>query len=130
MSLTLAFVVAAGFLGPFAVAGDEPGQATGRKEASNNAMATPDEHLARATAYQEKAAAYREEAAVHRRMLAEFTRKEGNPAQQSKAGRELPWIAQMRKHCESYIADAERLAADAESFADFHRKRAAELQAK
>lgn len=92
--------------------------------------ATADEHLARAAAYQEKAAAYREDAAVHRKMFADYQRQTGNPALQDKAGQELPWIAKMRKHCEGYIKDAERLAADADGFAEFHRMRAEEMRGK
>jgi hypothetical protein len=36
----------------------------------------------------------------------------------------------MRKHCESYIANAERLAANADALAEFHRLRADEMQGK
>jgi hypothetical protein len=131
VGLTLALVAAGSLLGSAARAEEQDAQqAASKKDAEMSVPATPDEHLARATTYQEKAAAYRKEAAVHRKMFADYERQSGNPALQSKAGRELPWIATMRKHCEGYIKDAEKLAADAERFAEFHRMRAEEMRGK
>jgi hypothetical protein len=131
VGLTLALIAAGGLLGSVARAGEPaPQQAGGKTDAEMSVPATPDEHLARAATYQEKAVAYRKEAAVHRKMFADYERQQGNPAMQSKAGRELPWIAKMRKHCDGYIKDAEKLAADAESFAEFHRMRAEEMRGK
>ena len=36
----------------------------------------------------------------------------------------------MRKHCDEYAKDADKLAADAERFAEFHRMRAEEMRGK
>jgi hypothetical protein len=36
----------------------------------------------------------------------------------------------MRKHCESYITAAERMAVEAEQFAEFHRMRGEEMRGK
>lgn len=91
---------------------------------------TPEEHAARAAFYKDKAATYRQEAETHRKMFAEYERTQGNPALQNKAGRELPWVAQMRKHCEAYMKDAEKLAAEADRFAEFHRMLAEEAKSK
>jgi hypothetical protein len=131
VGLTLALIAAGSLLGSVARAGEQAAQQTAsKKDAEMSAPATADEHLARAATYQEKAATYREDAAVHRKMFADYERKTGNPALQSKAGRELPWVAKMRKHCEAYIKDAETLAADADRFAEFHRMRAEEMRGK
>ena len=91
---------------------------------------TPEEHLARAAEYDKKAAAFRQDAAMHRKMFAEYEKSQGSPSLQSKTGRELPWIAKMRKHCDAYIQAADKLAAEAQSFAEFHRMRAAEMKGK
>jgi len=116
---------------PWAAAGDQatPGTAAADEQAVAVPQ-TPDEHVARAKAYEDKAAAYRQEAAAHRKMLADYDKAQGNPALESKTGKELPWIAKMRKHCESYIKEAERMAGEATRFAEFHRMRAAEMQGK
>jgi hypothetical protein len=82
---------------------------------------TPDQHAVRAAGYKQRAAAYRQEAQAHRKMLGDYVRKNGNPALQSKTGRELPWVANMRKHCEAYVKQAEKMAAEADQFAEFHR---------
>ena len=91
---------------------------------------SPDEHFARAASYAAKAGAYRQEAAAHRRMFADYESSGSNSAIQSKMGRELPWVAKMRNHCDSYVKEAERLAAEADRFAEFHRMRGAEMQGK
>ena len=91
---------------------------------------SPEEHFARAASYTEKAAAYRQEAAAHRKMFADYEKSGANPSLQTKMGRELPWVAKMRNHCDSYIKQAERLAAEADGFAEFHRMRGAEMQGK
>lgn len=116
---------------PWAAAGDQsaPGTAAGDEQAVAVPQ-TPDEHIARAKTYEEKAAAYRQEVATHRKMLADYDKAQGNPALESKTGKELPWVAKMRKHCESYIKEAERMAGEATRFAEFHRMRAAEMQGK
>ncbi len=86
---------------------------------------TTDEHSAMAESYKQKAATYRQDADMHRQMLAEY--KKG--AVHIKQG-ENPWVTKMRLHCEKYIADADRLAADADEFAKFHTMRAEELRGK
>jgi hypothetical protein len=82
---------------------------------------TLEQHAARAAAYKARAAAYRQEADTHRKMLTDYTRTNGNPALQNKTGRELPWVASMRKHCQAYVKAAEKMAAEADQFAEFHR---------
>lgn len=101
-----------------------------RDEKAMGVPQTPGEHTARAAEYREKAASYRKEAETHRRMLADYKAKQGAPALQTKTGQELPWIATMRKQCESYMREAERLAAEADRFAEFHRMRSEEMQGK
>lgn len=90
----------------------------------------PEQHAARAAAYKERAAAYRQEAEAHRKMLADYVRTNGNPALQNKTGRELPWVANMRKHCQTYMKEAEKMAAQAEQFAEFHRMLGEEAKGK
>ena len=90
---------------------------------------TQSEHLALADGYRKKAAAYREDATTHRQMLAMYKRQTAVPTD-AKTVSENPWIKKMRVHCESYIRDADKLAADSEKFAEFHTMRAAELQGK
>ena len=82
----------------------------------------PEEHFARAKTYEAKAKEYREEAKTHRNMLDEALKKVAIP------GHEEPWIAKMRTHCEEYVRKADALAQEAESFAQFHRMRAKEMQ--
>jgi len=90
---------------------------------------TPEEHLARAAEYKEKAAAYRREADDHRKMLADYKAKQA-PGLETKLGQEPPWVKKMRKHCESYITAAKKLAVEAEQFAEFHRMRGEEMRGK
>jgi hypothetical protein len=85
---------------------------------------TPVEHDAMAESYRNKAASYRGEADLHRKMLAESERRLGGP---SKSGGS-PWLKKIREHCETFIEDAERLAVDADKFADLYKERAAELR--
>jgi hypothetical protein len=128
--LTLAFVAAASLLGSVARAGEQTTQQAERKtDAVMSVPATPDEHLARAAKYQEKAAAYRKEAAEHRKMFADY-KQPADAAHESKTGHESAWVAKMRKHCDEYAKDADKLAADAERFAEFHRMRAEEMRGK
>ncbi len=89
---------------------------------------TPAEHLARAAEYDQKAVKLREDVGMHRKMFAEYEKSQGSPSLQSKTGRELPWITKMRSHCDAYIQAEEKLAAEAERFAEFHRMRAAEMK--
>ena len=91
---------------------------------------SPEEHFARAASYTEKAAAYRQEVAAHRKMLSDYENSGANPMFKSKSGTELPWVAKMRSHCDSYIKQAALLAAEADRFAEFHRMRGAEMQGK
>jgi hypothetical protein len=84
---------------------------------------TADEHSAMAERYKQKAANYRQDAEMHRQMLADY-KKGAVHVKQS----ENPWVTKMRLHCEQYIVDAERLAADADTFVKFHTMRAQELR--
>ena len=89
---------------------------------------TYEEHVARAESYRTKAAEYRAEAESHRKMLEDYRAKEAH--NQTKAGIELPWVGKMRKHCEKYMNEAKKLAKEADSFAEFHTMRAAEMRGK
>jgi hypothetical protein len=88
------------------------------------------EHFARAEQYKEKAAAYRREADDHRKMLADYKAKQTPPGLETKLGQEPPWVKKMRKHCEGYITAAEKMAVEAEQFAEFHRMRGEEMRGK
>lgn len=88
---------------------------------------TPEEHDAMAESYRKKAASYREEAAFHRKMFADY---KARVAVIPKSSMENPFIRKMREHCETFIKDAERLAVDADKFAEYHHFRAEELRGK
>jgi len=90
----------------------------------------PEEHFARAAKYREKAVAYRREADDHRKMLADYKARQTPPGLETKLGQEPPWVKKMRKHCESYITAAEKMAVEAEQFAEFHRMRGEEMRGK
>lgn len=109
---------------------DETGKKSDKHEAVADVPHTAEEHLARAASYREKAAQFRGEAEAHRKMFAEYDRKQGSPAMKSKMGREEPWIATMRQHCDAYIRQADKMAAEAEQFAEFHRMRGEEMRGK
>ena len=116
---------------PLVLASDDG--APGTAAADEQAVAvpqTPDEQLARAKVYEDKAATCRKEATMHKKMLADYDKAHGNPALETKTGKELPWVAKMRKHCESYIKEAERMAGEADRFAEFHRMRGEEMRGK
>ena len=116
---------------PLVLASDDG--APGTAAADEQAVAvpqTPDEHFARAKAYEDKAATYRKEATMHRKMLADYDKTHGNPALETKTGKELPWVAKMRKHCDRYTKEAERMASEAARFAEFHRMRGEEMRGK
>jgi hypothetical protein len=83
------------------------------------------EHLAQAQSYRNKASAYRKEAAEHRAMAEAYKRSVPGP---SKGGVENPFAKKMEAHCYAIVADAEKLAVDADKAADFHTLRAKELQ--
>lgn len=89
---------------------------------------TPQAHLSRAATYEKRAADYREEAAAHRSMFADYKKKHSSPSVESKTGREMSWVTKMRAHCEEYARQAEKMAAEADRFAEFHRMRAAEMK--
>ena len=120
-----ALVSASLFFAPTAGAQKTPPSPEQRNE-SVKVGETPEDHLAKATEYAKKASSYREEAAMHRRMYADYAKTVAfNPK-----APENPWLRKMRDHCDRFIKDAERLAADSDTFAEFHRLRAAELQGK
>ena len=132
---TISVVLAAfvGSVGATLAASGEDGEAASQAAPKLEVAAVPgtaEEHLTRAAAYKDKAAQYRKEAEEHRKMFADYKAQQNLPALQTKTGRELPWIAKMRKHCESYMKQAERMAAEAERFAEFHRMRGEEMQGK
>ena len=109
---------------------DEASKKSDKQEAVVDVPRTAEEHLARAASYREKAAQLRREAEAHRKMFVEYDKKQGSPALKSKMGREEPWIAKMRQHCDSYINEAEKMASEAERFAEFHRMRGEEMRGK
>lgn len=88
---------------------------------------TAEEHDAMAETYRKKAASYREEVAFHRKMFADY---KARVAVIPKSSMENPFIRNMREHCEVFIKDAERLAVDADKFAEYHHLRAEELRGK
>ena len=108
---------------PAATQGSAPATAAAKGD-------TVQEHEAQAAAYREKAQAFHKEADEHRKMLADYKASQSTPALETKLGQEPPWVKQMRKHCEGYISAAEKLAAEAERFAEFHKMRAEELRQK
>lgn len=95
--------------------------------ASLKLPSTPEEHDAMAESYRKKAASYREEAAFHRKMFIDY---KARVAVIPKSSMENPFIRKMREHCEVFIKDAERLAVDADKFAEYHHFRAEELRGK
>lgn len=122
-AITLAVTLAAG-------AAPQPPAPTVAPVASPEAIklpSTPEEHDAMAESYRKKAAAYREEAAFHRKM---FTDYKARVAVIPKSSMENPFIRKMREHCEVFIKDAERLAVDADKFAEYHHFQAEELRGK
>ena len=131
---TAIVVIGAGLMaGAFAAA---PGVAGAQEQGAAMAPAsagippTPEAHFALAESYRAKAASYRAEAEEHRKMFADYERRTGSPLLKVKTGWEEPWIKKMRKHCDEYINDAERLAGEADRLADVHRGRAEELHGK
>ena len=103
-------------------------QVTAPAEAEFSVPVTYEEHLARAESYRKKAAEYRAEVERHKKMFADALMGEGRF--QTKAGVDPPWVAKMRKHCDKYMNEAKALAKEAESFAEFHTMRAAEMRGK
>ena len=85
---------------------------------------TAEEHAAMAKSYEEKAAEWRKEAALHREMAAAYSKSHPD----LKAGARNPEAAKMEKHCMTIVKDAEKLAADADWSARYHRERAEELE--
>jgi hypothetical protein len=85
---------------------------------------TVEDHLAMAQSYQDKVAEWRKEAAYHREMAAAY--KKSHP--DFKGGVRNPDAVTMEKHCAKIANDAEKLAADAEDTAKYHRLRAKELK--
>jgi len=133
LALSVGSILALGWLAP-AVADTTSKETTTTTTTTTTDTAvkaanTQSEHVALADQYRKKTAAYREDAATHRQMLATYKKHVAVPTD-GKTGIENSWIKKMRVHCEEYIRDADRLAADSEKFAEFHTMRAAELQGK
>ncbi len=86
---------------------------------------TAAEHLAMAASYRQKVKTYLQEVETHQQMLEAYKQRAiNNP----KAPMENSWMKQMRTHCETYMAEAQQLAAEAKAFADYHELRGKELQ--
>jgi len=131
LALSVGSVLAWGLVAP-AVADTASKETTTTTTTTTDTVKAADtqaEHLALADGYRKRTAAYREDAATHRQMLATYKKQVAIPAD-GKTGIENPWIKRMRVHCEEYIRDADRLAADSEKFAEFHTMRAGELEGK
>ncbi|WP_242338223.1 MULTISPECIES: hypothetical protein [Anaeromyxobacter] len=79
---------------------------------------TPADHAALAKIYDENAAEWRKEADIHRKMAAEYKKSRGDPKD----------VATMEKHCAQLAKDADKLAADAKTMADYHRLRGKEAK--
>lgn len=123
--IVLAALLAAAFpLGSAVAAAGEAEKPRPAASPSAKREMTPEEHLAKAAEYEKKAATYRAEAVAHSKMLEEY-RNAG-----AERPDEDPYVTKMRIHCGGYSSKAEALATEAQSFADLHRKRAAELQGK
>lgn len=88
---------------------------------------TAAEHEALVKFYREHAAEYRKVAVDHKAM-AEAYKKSSAP--DPKGGGRNPWVVKMENHCQALARDAEKLAADADKAADYHVRRAKELQGK
>jgi hypothetical protein len=130
LTLPVAGILALGLLAPAAAETTSKEPAAKAQTADTVApVDTAKEHLALADTYRKQTAVYREEAATHRQMLETYKKQVTVPAD-LKNPIENPWIKKMRVHCEEYIRDADKLAVDAEQFAEFHTMRAAELQGK
>ena len=98
---------------------------------------TADEHLAIAKSYEEKAATWRKEATYHHKMAAAYKKSHPDPKGTRDVETEAALrflheheAAKMAKHCAAIAKRADKLAADAEEVAKYHRHRAEELQGK
>ncbi len=87
--------------------------------------ATVDDHLALAKMYEEKATSYRKEAEYHHQMFEAYKKSVATSPKTPN-----PWVTKMQKHCQMLAKDAEKMAKDADSAAEYHRLRAKELQGK
>ncbi|MFN7970897.1 MAG: hypothetical protein U0166_00850 [Acidobacteriota bacterium] len=85
---------------------------------------TAEECLAKAQEYRDKAAAQRAVATEHRKMFQDFAKANARSPKVA----ESPAIPRMKNHCQRLIDEAERLAVEAERFADYYRMRAADLR--
>ena len=95
-----------------------------REERAVKLPTTAEDHLAMAKRYEEMVAGWRKEAAYHREMAAAY--KKSHP--DFKGGARNPAAVTMERHCAKIADDAEKLAADAEDTAKYHRLRAKELK--
>ncbi len=87
---------------------------------------TAAEHDTLAKQYQDQATQYKKIADDHKAMATAY----GKAHPDSKGGVKNSWNAKMQKHCEMLAKDSDRLAADAEKAADYHKARGKELQGK
>ena len=116
-------------VGPALFAAEFSNQTSEKQEGQLGVPQTPAEHLARATYYREKAASYRQVAEMHRQMFADYDKKHGSPGAKALTAQDAS-VAKMRKHCDEYIKEAERFAAQAERFAELHRMLGEEVKKK
>jgi hypothetical protein len=128
LTLSVGSILAFGLLSP-ALAETSKEAAAKTEMTGAGKPETAKDHLALADSYRKKAAADREDATAHRQMLETYKKQVATPTD-AKTGGENPWIKKMRVHCEEYIRDADKLAASADQFAEFHTMRATELQSK
>ena len=87
---------------------------------------TSAEHDALAKQYQEQATQYKKVADEHKAMAAAY----GKAHPDSKGGVKNSWNNKMQKHCQALAKDADKLAADSETAADYHTARGKELEGK
>ena len=85
---------------------------------------TAEQHLRLASDYRKRAAELRLEADLHRQMMTAYSRG----VAETPKGTAKPWWSKQRRHCERLIRQAESLAKELQSFAEYHTRRAAELE--
>jgi len=117
--MALQFLAGTAHFAPSATASPVGGAANERP------CGTATDRLAKAENFRRTAATFRQDAARYRQELV----KEKRGIAILPKGPENPWWRKARLHYEPLIEDAERRAAEADRLAEYHRFRAAELQA-
>lgn len=90
------------------------------------APTTTAEHDALAKQYKDQAAQFKKVADEHKAMAQAYAKAHPD----TKGGVKNPWNEKMQKHCAMLAKDAEKVAADADTAADYHTMRSKELQGK